>query len=254
MACSPVIRRPRGRTSPAITTSTSSDGKEDPAENAQGFRTKPWTVRIDGLVEKPGTYALEDFLKPSVVEDRIYRMRCVEGWSMVIPWRGVMLADVIRRAKPTSKAAFVEFTTLMDPKQMPGSAIRSSSWPYMEGLRLDEAQHPLTLLATGVYGRELRRRMGRPCGSSSRGSTLQGDQEHRADPPRGADAPELVDAGDPVGVWLLRQRESRRRPSALESGDGASDRELPAHPYAPVQRLRRPGRLALRGMDLRKNY
>ncbi len=108
-------------------------GKEDPAENAQGFRTKPWTVRVDGLVEKPGTYALEDFLKPSVVEDRIYRMRCVEGWSMVIPWRGIMLADVLKRAKPTSKAAFVEFTTLMDPAQMPGQRSPVLDWPYVEG-------------------------------------------------------------------------------------------------------------------------
>ncbi|MFM8781348.1 MAG: protein-methionine-sulfoxide reductase catalytic subunit MsrP, partial [Gemmatimonadota bacterium] len=125
-------------------------GKEDPKENAQGFRTKPWTVRVDGLVEKPGNYALEDFLKPSVVEDRIYRMRCVEAWSMVIPWRGIMLADVLKRAKPTSKAAFVEFTTLMDPAQMPGQRYPVLEWPDIEGLRLDEAMHPLTLLATGI--------------------------------------------------------------------------------------------------------
>jgi sulfoxide reductase catalytic subunit YedY len=130
-------------------------GKEDPKENAQGFRTKPWTVRVDGLVEKPGNYALEDFLKPSVIEDRIYRMRCVEAWSMVIPWRGIMLADVLKRAKPTAKATFVEFTTLMDPAQMPGQRYPILEWPYLEGLRLDEAMHPLTLLAIGVYGREL---------------------------------------------------------------------------------------------------
>ena len=137
-------------------------GKEDPKENAQGFRTKPWTVRVDGLVEKPGNYALEDFLKPSVVEDRIYRMRCVEAWSMVIPWRGIMLADVLKRAKPTSKAAFVEFTTLMDPAQMPGQRYPVLEWPYIEGLRLDEAMHPLTLLATGVYGRDLPPQNGAP--------------------------------------------------------------------------------------------
>ena len=136
--------------------------KGDPSQNAKSFRTKPWTVRVDGLVNKPAEYQLEDFLKPSVVEDRIYRHRCVEAWSMVIPWRGIPLADVIKRADPNSKAKFVEFTTLMDPKQMPGERTGVLPWPYTEGLRLDEAQHPLALLAVGVYGRVLPNQNGAP--------------------------------------------------------------------------------------------
>jgi sulfoxide reductase catalytic subunit YedY len=137
-------------------------GKGDPSKTAGNFTTKPWTVRVDGLVKKPAEYQLEDFLKPSVVEDRIYRHRCVEAWSMVIPWRGIPLADVIKRAEPNSKAKFVEFTTLMDPKQMPGERTGVLPWPYTEGLRLDEAQHPLVLLATGVYGRALPNQNGAP--------------------------------------------------------------------------------------------
>ena len=105
---------------------------------------------------------LEDFLKPSVVEDRIYRHRCVEAWSMVIPWRGIPLADVIKRAAPTAKAKYVEFTTLYDPKRMPGQQSGVLDWPYVEGLRLDEAMHPLTMLATGVYGRDLPNQNGAP--------------------------------------------------------------------------------------------
>lgn len=137
-------------------------GKSDPSENAGKFKTVPWTVRVDGLVTKPADYHLEDFLKPSVVEDRIYRHRCVEAWSMVVPWRGVPLADVIKRANPTSKAKFVEFTTLLDPRQMPGERDAVLPWPYAEGLRLDEAQHPLALLTTGVYGRDLPNQNGAP--------------------------------------------------------------------------------------------
>ncbi len=137
-------------------------GKDDPKANAQGFRTRPWTVKVDGLVAKPGDYQLEDFLKPSRMEDRIYRMRCVEAWSMVIPWRGIPLADVLRRAQPTSQAKFVEFTTLLDPQRMPGQRYDILDWPYVEGLRLDEAMHPLTLLATGVYGKELPPQNGAP--------------------------------------------------------------------------------------------
>src|SRR5258705_8338002 len=119
--------------------------KADPKRYSQAFKTKPWTIKVDGLVDKPGQYALEDFLKPSQVEDRIYRHRCVEAWSMVVPWRGVPLADVLKRAAPTAKAKFVEFTTLYDPKQLPGQRGEVLVWPYVEGLRLDEAMHPLAL-------------------------------------------------------------------------------------------------------------
>ena len=136
--------------------------KSDPAANAKAFKTRPWTVKVDGLVNKPADYQLEDFIKPSVLEDRIYRHRCVEAWSMVVPWRGFPLADVLKRAEPTSKAKFVEFTTLVDPKQMPGQRSGVLDWPYTEGLRLDEAMHPLTLMVTGLYGRPLPNQNGAP--------------------------------------------------------------------------------------------
>ncbi|MHB1310860.1 MAG: protein-methionine-sulfoxide reductase catalytic subunit MsrP [Gemmatimonadaceae bacterium] len=136
--------------------------KEDPSENAKGFRPRPWTVKVDGMVKKPGDFALEDFLKAGRIEDRIYRHRCVEAWSMVIPWRGIMLADVLRRAEPTAGAKFVEFTTLYDPSRMPGQRSNVLRWPYREGLRLDEAMHPLAMLATGVYGRDLPNQNGAP--------------------------------------------------------------------------------------------
>ncbi len=137
-------------------------GKDEPIELAKNFKPRPWTVKVDGLVGKAGDYQLEDFLKPSAVEDRIYRHRCVEAWSMVIPWRGIPLADVIKRAAPTSKAKFVEFTTLYDPKRMPGQQSAVLDWPYVEGLRLDEALNPLAMLATGVYGRDLPNQNGAP--------------------------------------------------------------------------------------------
>lgn len=137
-------------------------GKEDPAEYSKGFKTKPWTVKVDGLVKKPADYQLEDFLKPHTIEDRIYRHRCVERWSMVIPWRGFPLAEMLKRAEPTSQAKYVEFTTLFDPRRMPGQTMRVLDWPYVEGLRLDEAMHPLAFLVTGLYGRELPNQNGAP--------------------------------------------------------------------------------------------
>lgn len=136
--------------------------KEDPKANAQRFRTKPWTVKIEGMCRKPGTLALEDLLKPSRIEDRTYRFRCVEAWSAVIPWRGIPLADVIRRADPLPSAKYVELTTLFDPSQMPGQRSQSIAWPYLEGLRLDEALHPLAFLATGMYGKTLPNQNGAP--------------------------------------------------------------------------------------------
>ena len=119
-------------------------------------------MKVEGLVSKPGEYRLEDFVKPHKLEDRIYRMRCVEAWSMVIPWRGFPLAEMLKRAEPTSQAKYVAFTTLFDPRRMPGQNSRVLDWPYVEGLRLDEAMHPLTLLATGVYGRDLPNQNGAP--------------------------------------------------------------------------------------------
>ena len=138
-------------------------GKTDPAENAGSLKTKPWTVTVEeGHCEKPGQYALEDFLAPHAPEERIYRLRCVEAWSMVIPWLGIPLARILPRFQPTASAKYVEFTTLFDPEQMPGQKTRLLPWPYVEGLRIDEAMHPLTLLATGLYGQELPNQNGAP--------------------------------------------------------------------------------------------
>ena len=136
--------------------------KADPAVNARGFVARPWTVAVGGLVKKPGTYALEDFLKPHRMEDRVYRMRCVEAWSMVIPWRGIPLRDMIARVEPQPGAKYVEFLTLHDPKRMPGQRRPTLNWPYREGLRLDEAMHPLTLMVTGLYGKDLPNQNGAP--------------------------------------------------------------------------------------------
>ena len=136
--------------------------KSDPAANAGAFRARPWSVSVAGEAEVTGNFALEDLLRPHALEERIYRFRCVEAWSMVIPWVGVPLSEVLRRFKPTSKAKYVEFTTLYDPKQMPGQRDRVLPWPYVEGLRIDEAMHPLALLAAGVYGRELPNQNGAP--------------------------------------------------------------------------------------------
>ena len=137
-------------------------GKEDPAENAGSLRTRPWSVAVEGFVKKPAVYNLEDILRPVRPEERVYRLRCVEGWSMVIPWLGFPLASLINRVEPTSQAKYVEFTTLHDPRQMPGQRRPVLDWPYTEGLRLDEALHPLTILATGLYGRPLPNQNGAP--------------------------------------------------------------------------------------------
>ncbi len=139
-----------------------STDKEEVATLARHFRSEPWSVAIEGEVEKPGVYHLEDILRPHALEERIYRLRCVEAWSMVIPWVGFPLADLIKRFQPTSRAKYVEFTTLHDPEQMPGQRRRILDWPYVEGLRMDEALHPLTILAVGLYGKALPNQNGAP--------------------------------------------------------------------------------------------
>jgi len=136
--------------------------KEDPKANAQNFKTKPWSVKVDGLVNKPATYQLEDFIKPHTLQERIYRHRCVEAWSMVIPWMGFPMSDLIKRVEPQGSAKYIEFTTLLDPKQMPGQRLPYLEWPYVEGLRLDEAMHPLTIFAVGLYGKTLPNQNGAP--------------------------------------------------------------------------------------------
>jgi methionine sulfoxide reductase catalytic subunit len=137
-------------------------GKDEPRVNARNFQTTPWTIAVEGHVEKPAKYDLDDFITPHVLEERIYRLRCVEAWSMVIPWIGIPLRSVIERVQPTSRARFVEFRTLHDASRMPFQKTRILDWPYREGLRLDEAMHPLTILAVGLYGEVLPNQNGAP--------------------------------------------------------------------------------------------
>jgi sulfoxide reductase catalytic subunit YedY len=141
-----------------------STSKEGPAGLAKAFPdpNKPWNIVVDGECDAPGEYDYDDFIKPYTLEERIYRLRCVEGWSMVIPWIGIPLADVLKRAKPNSKAKYVEFTTLYDPDQMPGQHRAVLEWPYVEGLRIDEAMNPLTILSVGLYGKTLPGQNGAP--------------------------------------------------------------------------------------------
>ncbi|BDG04039.1 protein-methionine-sulfoxide reductase catalytic subunit MsrP [Anaeromyxobacter oryzae] len=136
--------------------------KADPARNAGSLRPRPWTVAIEGEVRKPGNLDVDALMKSFPLEERIYRMRCVEAWSMVIPWVGFPLADLVKRVEPTSKARYVAFQTLLDPEQLPGQRRRVLEWPYVEGLRIDEATHPLALLAVGLYGRVLPNQDGAP--------------------------------------------------------------------------------------------
>jgi methionine sulfoxide reductase catalytic subunit len=137
-------------------------GKGDPARNAHTLRTDPWSVRVTGEAGKLGTYTLEDILKPHALEERIYRFRCVEAWSMIVPWVGFPLGDLLKRFEPTSKARYVQFFTLDDAKQMPGLRYPVLDWPYREGLTIEEAMHPLTLATVGVYGKVLPNQNGAP--------------------------------------------------------------------------------------------
>lgn len=136
--------------------------KEDPKQNSQSFKPEPWSVTIDGEAEVRGKFTLEDILKPHALEERVYRFRCVEAWSMVIPWVGFPLGAMLERFRPTSKAKYVEFTTLNDRHRMPGESYPVLRWPYVEGLRIDEAMHPLTLMVVGLYGQTLPNQNGAP--------------------------------------------------------------------------------------------
>jgi sulfoxide reductase catalytic subunit YedY len=136
--------------------------KTDPAANSGTLKTRPWTVAVEGLVKKPFTVDIDQLLTWFPLEERIYRMRCVEAWSMVIPWLGFPLAELIKRVEPSSRAKYVAFTTLFNPEQMPGQSSRVLDWPYVEGLRMDEATHPLALLAVGLYGKALPNQDGAP--------------------------------------------------------------------------------------------
>ena len=136
--------------------------KEDPKENAWRLKPRPWTITIEGYAEKKGVFGFDEFVKPYTLEERVYRMRCVEAWSMVIPWVGIPLKDIIATYKPTSQAKFVEFITALNPAQMPGQTTRMLPWPYVEGLRMDEAMNPLAILAVGLYGETLPNQDGAP--------------------------------------------------------------------------------------------
>ena len=137
-------------------------GRKDPQRYAGGMKVSPWTVTIDGLCHAPATYHVDDVIRPHQLEERIYRHRCVEAWSMVIPWIGIPLSAVLRRVRPQASATFVEFTTLHRPSEMPGQKQTILEWPYVEGLRMDEAMHPLTILAVGLYGKTLMNQNGAP--------------------------------------------------------------------------------------------
>jgi sulfoxide reductase catalytic subunit YedY len=137
-------------------------GKGDPERNAHHLQPRPWDVAIEGEVAKPGTIGIEDLIRPHALEERVYRLRCVEAWSMVIPWIGFPLGDLLARFEPTSRAKYVEFETLVDPKQMPGQRRPVLEWPYREGLRMDEAMNPLTILSVGMYGKVLPGQNGAP--------------------------------------------------------------------------------------------
>jgi sulfoxide reductase catalytic subunit YedY len=137
-------------------------GKDDPYNNAQEFKTDPWSVKISGECDKPGSYTLEDIMRPHTLEDRIYRHRCVEAWSMVVPWVGFPLGDLLKRFEPNSNARYVKFKTLLDREQMPGQRRRTLAWPYTEGLTMAEAMHPLTLMTVGLYGKTLPNQNGAP--------------------------------------------------------------------------------------------
>lgn len=137
-------------------------GKADPHRNATEFEPRPWTLEVAGHAERTGSFQLEDFVKPYQLEERIYRMRCVEAWSMVIPWVGIPLASIIRELKPTASAKFIRFVTLDDPRRMPGQRARVLNWPYREGLTIAEAMHPLTIMAVGLFGEVLPNQNGAP--------------------------------------------------------------------------------------------
>jgi len=202
-------------------------GKSDPAERAGSLKTRPWTVKVEGEAGKPGEYDIGSLLKLAPLEERVYRLRCVEGWSMVIPWIGFPLSELIRRAAPTSRAKYVEFVTLDDPGQMPGQRSDILDWPYVEGLRMDEAMHPLAILAVGLYGEVLPNQNGAPVrlvvpwkyGFKSAKSIvrirfvekqLQERQIHCQDPLRREAAADGMDAGGAAGIRLLFQRQSAR--------------------------------------------
>ena len=215
-------------------------GPKDPQRYAGRMKTSPWTVKIDGLCDTPATYHLEDLIRPHQLEERIYRHRCVEAWSMVIPWVGVPLSAVLRRATPQANATFVEFTTLHRPSEMPGQNERTLEWPYVEGLRMDEAMHPLTILAVGLYGRTLMNQNGAPIRLVVPWKyRLQEHQIDRAPPARRSAAEDRVGNRESERVWVLFECQPRRVSPEMESGSRApASATVRDDTHSDVQRLR----------------
>ena len=226
-------------------------GKGDPAANADTLKTKPWSVQVTGEAGKLGTFTLEDILKPHALEERIYRHRCVEAWSMVVPWVGFPLADLLKRFEPTSKAKYVQFFSLADREQMPGIRYPVLDWPYREGLTIAEAMHPLTLATVGLYGKVLPNQSGAPLRIVIPWKYgFKGTKSDRAHPLPRASAADELEHGGRERVRLLLEREPEEGSPALEPGDGAAARRRPvlaANSDADVQRLRRAGRAAVHG-------
>ena len=220
-----------------------STDKDEPAELAKNFRTRPWKVKIDGQVDKKQELDVDAIIKMAAPEERIYRHRCVEGWSIVVPWVGFSLSELIKRVNPTSKAKFVEFTTLYDLKQYPGQQRNVLVWPYVEGLRMDEAMNPLTLLCFGMYGEDLPNQDGAPIRMVVPWKYgFKSAQGHRSHPLHRKAAAEYVEHFCAAGIRFLFERESQRRPSALEPGERTKARRILQASHADVQWLRRPGR------------
>ncbi len=212
-------------------------GKEDPAANAHTLTVKPWTVKIDGMVEKPAEYALEDIV-PATLEERIYRFRCVEAWSMVVPWDGFPLADLLNKVGVQAGAKYVAFETLVRPEEMPGQRgfFQPLPWPYVEGLRLDEAMHPLTILATGLYG-EANSEPERRADPARRAVEirLQVDQVDRPHQPDRQAAADDVEHRQRARIRLLLQRQSAR--STIRAGARQANGRS-ARAYSPGARKR----------------
>jgi hypothetical protein len=220
--------------------------KEEPARYAKALKVRPWSVVVEGEVAKPRTFGIEELLK-FPLEERIYRLRCVEAWSMVVPWVGFEFNRIAKLVEPTAKAKFVEFVTAYQPETMVGAKLPVLDWPYLEGLRIDEAMHPLTIMGVGLYGEVLPNQNGAPIRSSSVEVRIQERQVARQDPFRRKAAPDELGAGAATGVRLLLQREPERRPPALDAEEGAPHpRLLRQSPDGALQRLRRPGGEPLR--------
>ena len=225
--------------------------KEGVAAAAAGFVSKPWQVAVEGMVHRPRVFDIDDLMKAFPREERVYRMRCVEGWSMVIPWSGFPLAKLLERVEPMGGAGTWRSRRCIDPARMPGQRADVLPWPYVEGLRLDEAMHPLTLLAVGLYGRRVARPERR---AASAGGALevrlQGDQVNREDHVSERACPRRPGTRAPRRVRLLRQRQSRSRSSPMESGNRAADRRIRSSADVDVQRLWPAGGPSLCGHGL----